>query len=79
MPNQNSKAGQIPQRTCVICKTKTGQAELLNFYLMDRDLVFDMNKAVQTRKRYVCFRDECLGQLDKWLAKFLRKNGSGGH
>jgi predicted RNA-binding protein YlxR (DUF448 family) len=76
MPNRSSKADHIPVRTCVICKTRFEQSSLLSFYLLGRDLVIDMNRAVSTRKKYVCTAEECLSKLPGWLARQNRKSGT---
>jgi predicted RNA-binding protein YlxR (DUF448 family) len=76
MPNKSSKAGHVPQRTCVICKQRYGQKDLLGFYFLGSDLVYDIAKAVQTRKRYVCNAEQCLIQMDKWQAGYLKKAGA---
>jgi predicted RNA-binding protein YlxR (DUF448 family) len=73
MPNQSSSAGHIPERTCVICRQRLEQNALLGFYLLGSEVVFDINKAVQTRKKYVCHSEQCLSGLDKWLARHLKK------
>ena len=73
MPNIHSKAGHKATRTCVICRSKAEQSSLLNFYLLDGELVFDINKAVNTRKKYVCQNEACLKLLDKWLARQRKK------
>jgi predicted RNA-binding protein YlxR (DUF448 family) len=75
MPNQSSDAGHVPERTCVVCRKRFEQKELLGFYLLGNDPVFDIGKAVQTRKKYVCHSEECLSGLDKWLARHLKKAG----
>jgi predicted RNA-binding protein YlxR (DUF448 family) len=76
MPNKSSNAGHSPQRTCVICRNKDSQDALLGFYLLGNDLVFDINRAVQNRKKYVCHGEQCLAVMDKWLARHLKKTGS---
>jgi predicted RNA-binding protein YlxR (DUF448 family) len=73
MPNQSSNAGHLPERTCVICRKKTEQGLLLGFYLLGNEIIFDINKAVQTRKKYVCHSEECLALMDKWLARHQKK------
>jgi predicted RNA-binding protein YlxR (DUF448 family) len=73
MPNQSSNAEHNPERTCVMCRKKNKQEMLLGFYMLGNDIVFDINKAVQTRKKYVCHSEECLSGLDKWVSRHLRK------
>jgi predicted RNA-binding protein YlxR (DUF448 family) len=73
MPNASSKAGHKAIRTCVICGKKAEQDILLGFYLLEKDIVFDIGRKVPTRKMYVCQQEGCLKQLDKWLARHLKK------
>jgi len=74
MPNKNCNAGHKAVRTCVICKNRSLKEILLNFYMLNgRDIVFDIRNRVQTRKLYICHENECLIRLDKWLAKYRKK------
>ena len=73
MPNRSSKAGHIPERSCVICKNKTRQDKLMRFAIIDREIVFDMGKILACRGYYVCNNNECLLKLEKWLSKHLKK------
>ena len=76
MPNKSSKAGHKPERTCIICRTKREKSELLSFYLLDGEPIFDLKNKVPKRKNYICFDEECLGKLDKWLhAKRKKERG----
>ncbi len=75
MPNQSSHAGHIPYRTCIICKNKIDKKLLLGLFIMNREIVFDVNGLVSTRKKYVCHKAECLTILNKWLDKHLKKSG----
>ncbi|MFA6911324.1 MAG: DUF448 domain-containing protein [Candidatus Cloacimonadaceae bacterium] len=62
----NSKAGHIPIRSCVICKTKRAQKELLGFMMMPSGIVYDLARRLQGRKQYVCPSRECVALLPKW-------------
>ncbi len=73
MPNRSSKAGHIPERSCVICRNKTRQDALMRFAIIDREIVFDMGKKLTCRGYYVCNNNECLQKLGKWLSKHLKK------
>ncbi len=73
MPNQSSKAGHIPIRTCVVCRRKAEQKSLLSFYLLGGEPVFDLRNSVPVRKQYICFEDGCITQLDKWLSRHRKK------
>lgn len=74
MPNQSSHAQHSAQRTCIICRTKSNASELLGFFMIGKDFVFDINKQVQTRKRYLCHSEECYIKLDKWLSRYAKRN-----
>jgi predicted RNA-binding protein YlxR (DUF448 family) len=69
MPNHSSHAGHISQRSCIICKKKEDPKVLLNFFVLNRDIIFDLKNQIKTRKRYVCYNEQCLGLVDKWLLK----------
>ncbi|MCB5260172.1 MAG: DUF448 domain-containing protein [Candidatus Cloacimonetes bacterium] len=69
MPNKNSKACHIPIRTCVVCRQKLPQQELLGFILMPSGIVFDMFGRLNVRKQYVCSQRECIALLAKWRKK----------
>ncbi len=66
MPNKNSKAEHIPLRTCVVCKKKVDQKQLLNFFLTESGIVFDCNRIIQVRKFYLCPVADCFKGLAKW-------------
>ncbi|MCB5263013.1 MAG: YlxR family protein [Candidatus Cloacimonetes bacterium] len=69
MPNQNSKAGHKAIRTCVVCRGKSAQTELLSFILLPSGIVYDPARLLQARKYYVCPQQVCLNQLPKWRKK----------
>jgi len=73
MDNTHSRAGHRPIRTCVICRTKAEQQTMLNFFLLQGEIVFDLRRAVPTRKNYVCYNAACLQKLDKWAARHKKK------
>lgn len=73
MPNKVSRAGHIPERTCVICRKKQGKSELLRFVLLEDEVVIDLEKKIQARGYYVCDDNVCLLRIDKWLKKKIRK------
>jgi len=60
----------------VICKSKSEQGSLLSFYLLGKDIVFDLKRVVLNRKKYVCFQDECLGKLPIWVSRHLKKSST---
>ena len=55
-------------RTCVVCRAKRKQNELIRFVLLGARPVFDYKRKLFGRGYYVC--RECLGLLDKKLKKF---------
>ncbi len=74
MPNRASKAGHIPIRSCVICKTKDNQGNLIRFAFIKNEIVFDLKRRIAARGYYVCDNNECLQKLDKWLNKRKKKS-----
>ncbi|MCB5252439.1 MAG: DUF448 domain-containing protein [Candidatus Cloacimonadaceae bacterium] len=73
MPNRNSNAGHKAIRSCVICRQKCLQTELLSFILLFSGIVYDPRRVLQARKYYVCPRQACLQQLPKWRKKRQRE------
>jgi len=69
MPNMNSKAGHIPIRTCVVCREKCAQDQLLSFILLPGGFVFDLARKLPARKAYVCPQEDCVNGLVKWRKK----------
>ncbi len=74
MPNRASKAGHIPIRSCVICKTKDDRKNLIRFALIKNEIVFDLKRRIAARGYYVCDNNECIQKLDKWLYKRKKKS-----
>ncbi|MCK4311660.1 MAG: DUF448 domain-containing protein [Candidatus Cloacimonetes bacterium] len=75
MPKKSSKAGHVPERTCVICKKKKEQYKLIRFAILDSEIVFDLKRKITARGYYVCDDNDCMEKLDKWLQKHIKKNG----
>ena len=73
MPNMNSKAGHKAIRTCVVCRQKSAQTELLSFVLLPSGIAYDPARLLQARKFYVCPQENCLAQMPKWQKR--RKKG----
>lgn len=69
MPNKSSNKNHIPQRTCVICRSKKAQKDLMRFVFEDGFLYFDLNRRIQSRGYYVCLDKNCILKLDKWIKK----------
>ncbi len=75
MPNKHSNAGHTPMRTCVVCRAKSAQSELLSFFLLDHELVFDLDHSLMRRKQYLCRNTDCYAGLAKWKKRVYRKHG----
>lgn len=73
MPNKHSNAGHTPIRTCVVCRAKSAQSGLLGFFLLDQELVFDLNHQVMQRHYYLCYSAACYAGLTKWRNRNSRK------
>ncbi len=73
MPNQASNVNYIPQRTCVICRKKKNQSELIRFVILENGVIFDLNRTLKSRGLYVCDNDECLNGIEKWKKKYRKK------
>ena len=73
MPNRRSKTGHIPWRTCVICREGKGKKGLIRFILLGKDIIFDFNQDLPGRGYYVCDQNTCLGKVNKWKVKLLKK------
>ncbi|MDD2229138.1 MAG: DUF448 domain-containing protein [Candidatus Cloacimonetes bacterium] len=73
MPNKNSHADHQALRTCVVCKKKVDQKGLLNFYIMNVGIVFDIQRILQIRKYYLCRDAECFAGLDKWRKRYQKR------
>jgi len=69
MPNRNSKADHVPERTCVICRGKKSKAILMRFLILSGHYIMDIDKDLPGRGYYVCNRNECLEKLDLWIKK----------
>jgi|AntAceMinimDraft_16_1070373.scaffolds.fasta_scaffold00284_14 predicted RNA-binding protein YlxR (DUF448 family) len=78
MPNRSSNAGHIPQRTCVVCRTKTDKKKLIRFVLLNSEIVFDLNCKIEKRGYYVCDDNNCLQKLEKRVKKILRSRSLNG-
>jgi len=72
MPNMNSKAGHIPIRTCVVCREKSAQSQLLSFVLLPGGIAYDIARVLPARKQYVCRKWACVSGLAKWRKKRQR-------
>ncbi len=74
--NAMAAAKKIPQRSCVVCRTKRDKKDLLRVVLTpDGDIKFDPTGRVAGRGSYLCRNEECIkAELKKSgkLAKGLR-------
>ncbi|MCD4652227.1 MAG: DUF448 domain-containing protein [Candidatus Cloacimonetes bacterium] len=73
MPNKASHAGHIPQRTCIICKSKKPQKSLIRFAVISGDIVFDIMRKLPVKGKYVCDDNECINKLEQWKKRWSRK------
>jgi len=78
MSNRSSKAGHIPERTCIVCRKKSEKQKLIKFVLLDSEIVFDLNSDMKGRGYYVCDDNRCLQKLDKRVMKMLISRKSNG-
>ncbi len=73
MPNRSSKAGHIPQRSCVICRKKNEKDKMMRFVLNEGDIIIDYRQRLNMRGYYTCDDNGCILLLDKWLKKKSRR------
>ena len=74
MPSRSSKAGHIPERTCVVCRNKGTITEKLKFSVFSDEIIFDLYRKLPEKGMYICRNESCLSVLEsKWLKKFLKK------
>ncbi len=73
MPNKNSHADHLPQRTCVVCRSRKEVGDLLSFFVLPQGIVFDPRRRIQRRKNYVCPDALCLQGLDKWKRNHMKR------
>jgi len=76
MPNKNSGAQHQAIRTCVVCRQRYAQDELMSFFFLDGKLVVDLGRYYQTRKRYLCSATECLNAFPNYRRKLAKKTVS---
>lgn len=73
MPNQASHAGHIAERTCVICRKKQAQMNLLRFVIFNSKFVIDPHRSLAGKGYYCCQEAECLKKLEKWIQKYRKR------
>lgn len=73
MPNKNSHAHNVPQRTCVVCRSSREIGALLSFIVIDEGIIFDPARRIQQRRNYVCPDPRCLTGLDKWKKLYMKR------
>lgn len=73
MPNKNSHAHNLPQRTCVACRTRKEIGALLSFIVIPEGIIFDPARRIQRRRHYVCPEPRCLEGLDKWRKLYMKR------
>ncbi len=72
MVNQASNANHIPQRTCVICKKKTAQKNLIRFVILQNEIVFDLKRNLKAKGHYVCDANDCICKLERWRKRKIK-------
>jgi predicted RNA-binding protein YlxR (DUF448 family) len=73
MSNKASRAGHIAERTCVICREKKAQSELLPCKIRAGKVVIDLQRRLQGRSYYICDNNKCINGMAKWLKRQKRK------
>ncbi len=73
MPNQASNAGHVPERKCVICRKKSEKSVLLRMVRVNNDFIIDAKQRLNARGYYICDDNMCLGLMDKWIKKVVKK------
>lgn len=74
MPNESSKAGHKPVRTCVICRRRDEKSKMIRFIVSEGNIVIDYKQKLNLRGYYCCNQNLCINLLDKWLKKRSKKN-----
>ncbi|MCD4829713.1 MAG: DUF448 domain-containing protein [Candidatus Cloacimonetes bacterium] len=74
MPNRASRAGHIPERICVVCRSKRPQSALLRFVVRQGRPVFDLRRRLPGRGQYVCDANKCIEGLNAWLRKRAKRH-----
>lgn len=55
----------MPDRSCIICKSKKNKNNLIRLVNKDGSLIFDLSRKIYQRGCYVCYKYECLSTLKK--------------
>ncbi len=55
----------MPDRSCIICKSKKNKNNLIRLVNKDGSLIFDLSQKIYQRGCYVCYKYECLSTLKK--------------
>jgi predicted RNA-binding protein YlxR (DUF448 family) len=70
MPNQASKKGHQAIRTCVVCRAKREQKDMLRFAIIEDKIVFDRLRKIWSHGQYCCANQECVSRLRGKKKKF---------
>lgn len=62
-----------PIRSCVVCRKKDLQVNLLRFQVLDNELIFDLKRKLPGRGFYVCDNNQCIEELTIWKKKKLKR------
>ncbi|MCB5250351.1 MAG: DUF448 domain-containing protein [Candidatus Cloacimonetes bacterium] len=69
MTNKASKANHIPQRQCVICKTKKEKNHMYRIVFINKQIIIDLNAQLNSYGYYICDLNNCLKKLFSWRNK----------
>ena len=56
---------KIPERTCIVCRTKKDKSEFIRIVKTKEDIVLDKTGKVAGRGAYICDSLECINKCKK--------------
>ena len=56
---------KIPERTCIVCRTKRDKSEFIRIVKTKEDIVLDKTGKVAGRGAYICDSLECINKCKK--------------
>lgn len=74
MTNKASKANHTPERRCVICKKKGPKDSMYRIVFINKQIIIDLNKGLNSYGYYICGLNDCLKKLFFWKTKKRIKN-----
>lgn len=75
----NRQAPRIPMRTCIGCRTRRPQADVLRIAKISTGIVFDPHRQFGGRGAAVCPQPSCIDAARRRGAGALRRALKGGH